>query len=316
MYLGAILGLVSVLVLLLNLKTSRPDGTIVAGVHKYRRMMFHIMPGRNEAIVYYDTYARADALLAYLERVNQRFHCDVTHLLVGAAALGFIQNPKMNRFVAGRRLYQRSGDWITFSMKRRKKDAEAKLAAVKLSRREGETFEQLCLRIGGEIDVQRSDKQTAHDKEYDLLTMIPRPLLAMGVRFFKWLDYHNILPGSFIAGDPMYTGLFIANLGSLQMGPGFHHLFEWGTCPLFLMVGQIEERALVIDGAIRVEKVLPLRWSYDERIDDGLSSRRGILALNAILERPAEYLGCVESDGSDHFAIGTKRIPEDQLRVR
>ena len=51
--------------LLLSLKTSRPDGTLVPSVHKYRKMMFHIMPGRNEAVVYYDTYVRAERLLAY-----------------------------------------------------------------------------------------------------------------------------------------------------------------------------------------------------------------------------------------------------------
>ena len=88
-------------------------------------------------------------------------------------------------------------------------------------------------------------------------------------------------------GDAFYTTVFIANLGSVGMGPGYHHLFEWGTSPLFLMVGRIEERAVVRDGQIVVEKVLPMRYSYDERIDDGLTARFGIDGVNTVLSDPS-----------------------------
>ncbi len=295
------------LAVLVNLKTSRPDGVLVRHVHPYRQLLWYIMPTRNESIVYYDTFVRADRLTAYLAEANRRFPCDVTHLLVGAAFSGLVQNPKMNQFVVGRRLYARKGHFITFSMKRQRLNREAKLSAVKLQLGDGETFAGLCARINAEITHEQSGARTYADREFDFFTFIPRPLLMRAVNLFRALDHHNLLPGSFIATDAMYTSIFVANLGSLEMSPGYHHLYEWGTCPLFMMVGKIEERAMVEDGQVVIRRVLPIRWSYDERIDDGLTSRFGIDAVNRCLEDPYTHLGCLAEDGRDARPIGGAR---------
>jgi hypothetical protein len=289
---------------LLNLKTSRPDGDYLGKIHPYRKLMMHIMPTRNESVVYYDTYARVDQLEAYLEAVNKRFHADVTHLLVACIAVAFKQSPSMNRFVVGRRLYQRRSLWLTFSMKREKLNRKAKLSAVKRRIDDNETFYGMCKALNDSIAVERSDKKTYLDKELGLLARVPRPVLRVGVALLKKLDYYGLLPGSFIKNDAMYTSCFIANLGSLGMKAGFHHLYEWGTSPLFAMVGRAEERALVEDGKVVIRKVLPLRFSYDERIDDGLNAGYGIKAAVDTIENPFKMLGCLAADGSDDFPLG------------
>lgn len=274
---------------LLNLKTGRSDGTLLK-THPFRTMLGYLMPTRNGSVVYFDTAVKADNLLAFIDKTRESYHCDMTHCLVAAAGFGLAENPKMNRFVVGRRLYQRKGIFVTFSAKRKKMGREAKLAAIKLDLSEPESFEQLARRINVEIGVERSDQVTYTDKELNLVLFMPRAVLRLAIRLFYWLDYHNILPGSFIKADGMYTSMFIANLGSVQMGAGFHHLYEWGTCPLFMMVGEIEERPMVVDGQVVPQKILPVRWSYDERIDDGLNARFGIDSVKRALEDPDQYL--------------------------
>jgi len=282
----------------------RSDGNLIKNLHPYRRMMAHIMRGRNESVVYFDTYARAGKLLEYIEKASEKFQVDITHCLVAAGAIGLIENPKMNRFVVGRRLYQRNGVHVTFSMKRQKLGREAKLSAVKKEIGKQETFRELCHRINAEIKVERSGKKTSTDKEFQVLDKLPRSALDGAVSLLQRLDHHALLPSAFIQGDAMYTSMFIANLGSLGMGPGYHHLYEWGNCPLFMMVGQIEKRPLVVDDEVVIESVIPIRWSYDERIDDGLNARFGIDAVNRVLETPFESLGCLKDDGSDTFPLG------------
>ncbi len=299
-----IVGVLFLVWLLLENKKSRPDGEFIRQVHPYRIMMQYIMPTRNESIVYYDFDVEAEKLLKYIEEAREHFHVDVTHCIVAAAAVGFFETPEMNRFVVGRRLYQRKGTWITFSMKRKKLDKKAKLAAVKKKIEPTLTFRELCEEIQKEIEFQRSGKKTYHDKEYSILTSIPRPFLNFGIRFIKWLDYYNILPASFIDPDPMYTSLFVANLGSLKMSAAYHHLYEWGTCPLFLMAGKVEERPVVVDGKIEIKKILPIRFAYDERIDDGLTANYGMLTFKKVLEDPYRYLGCLKEDGSDAVPLG------------
>jgi len=282
-----------------NAKKSRPDGYLVRGLHPYRRVMGFIMPTRNESVVYFDSYVDAEQLLAYLEKAGPKFGCDISHCLVASGFISLTRNPTMNRFSLGGRLYDRNGIHISFSMKRTQGDRGAKLSVVKLQLQENETFRQLCERINAGIRVERSGARTYADKEFDLMGRIPRPVLWLGVRVLKTLDYHNLLPASFIANDPLYTSMFCANLGSLQMGAGYHHLYEWGTCSLFLMAGQIEDRPVARNGVVEVRKVLHIRFTYDERIDDGLNARFGIRAVLDGLERPFDYFGCLAEDGSD-----------------
>jgi hypothetical protein len=286
-----------------NAKTSRPDGRIVPGLHSYRRVMGFIMPGRNESLVYFDTYVDAAPLLSYVEQASQKFPCDITHCVVAAGYVTMAENPTMNRFSLGGRLYDRDGIYLSFSMKRAAMDRRAKLAVVKLRLGEGETFRGLCERIHANINQERSGKRTYADKEFDLLSATPRPLLRLGVKALRALDYYGLLPGSFIENDPLYTSMFCANLGSLHMGAGYHHLYEWGTCSSFVMAGQVEDRVVVRDGAAEVRKIMHLRLTYDERVDDGLNAKVGIESLQYALEHPFEYFGCLADDGSDAVAL-------------
>ena len=289
----------------LNMKTSRCDGVPLGRVHPYRRLMSYIMRTRTESVVYFDDYILAENLIEYVKQAKEKFGADISHCTVAACGIAIASNPTMNQFVSGRRLYQRKGVWLSFSMKRKAMDKKSKIAVVKKELRPDETFRQFVERINDEIDVQRSDKKTYADKEYDLFTLIPRPALNWAVSLFRWLDYHNILPGSFIHSDGMYASMFIANLGSLKMGAGYHHLYEWGNCPLFGMVGQLQDRPWVVDGEVVPRKVLHMRYSYDERIDDGLSARFGIDLARRILENPFEEFGCLADDGSDAPPLGS-----------
>lgn len=289
--------------LLLELHTGRPDGRVVS-THPYRRLMLFIMPKRNESLVYFDSPVDATTLHAYLEQAGPRFGARLTHALVAAGAIALAENPRMNRFVAGRRLYERHGRWLTFSMKRKKLDPGAKLSEAKLEMLDGETFEQLCRRIEAKVATERSSRVTRDDREYELFNRLPRPGLQLMHRVLRLADHFGLLPGSFIEGDGMYTSIYIANLGSLGMGAAYHHLYEWGTCPLFMMVGAIEERPVVVDGKVVVRPILPIRYTYDERIEDGLNARFGIDAVKRVLEHPFEELGCVAEDGKDAVPLG------------
>ena len=288
--------------MLLQFKTSRPDGDLVR-THPFRRIMFFIMTKRNESIVFFDEKIDARPLLAYLEHARPKLQANITHCVVAAGEIGLAANPRLNRFVVGKRLYQRRGRFLSFSMKRRSLSADGvhkeKLATVKLESSKSRTFADFVTEVNGQITENRSGKKTYADKEFALFNALPRPVFEVAAAFLGWADRHNLLPGFFIEGDPLYTSMFIANLGSLGMNPGFHHLYEYGNCPLFCMVGKINPELRMEDGQVVEVPTLHLRYSYDERIDDGLTGRNGIRAMARVLADPARWLGCIEEDGSD-----------------
>lgn len=304
MWIGYVALVLFIIWVLMNFKTSRPDGTLIK-THPYRRMMFFLFPTRNESVVYFDDYVPSEKLEAFISEANKataanaalsaderrELGVSITHMVATAFLTAVSASPGMNRFTVGRRLYQRNEHVASFSMKRKKLDGSSKISVVKLAAAPGEGFGSYIRRINKSIKVERSDKQTYTDKELNLFLRLPRFILNKAIPLMFWLDYHNCLPGSFIKNDVMYTSGFIANLGSVHMKAGYHHLYEWGTCPLFIMVGKLEELPVAEDGKVVSKRMIHIRFSYDERIDDGLTAGLGINALHAILADPYRFYG-------------------------
>ena len=295
----AVFGVLLLLWVLAELKTSRPDGRLLP-VAPVRRMMFVIMPSRFDGVTYYEAKIDCTELLAYVAESEEKIGAKLTHVLTAASFIGFASTPRMNRFVSGRRLYQRNDIWLSFSMKRGaggdKFSRDAQLATVKLKVAPGETFPELCARINSDVQLNRSGKKTSADKEFQLFDLLPRPVLEPAAHLLRWLDYFNLLPGFFIEGDPLYTSIYIANLGSIGMGPVYHHLFEYGTCPVFLCAGDIRDEPMAVDGEVVVRPVMRLRFSFDERIADGVNTRFGMEAICRVVADPRTWLGGL--DGS------------------
>ena len=280
--------------LLASFKGSRPDGELLRQA-PIRRLMLHIMPTRSESTVLVEAAVDAAPLEAFLARARPQLGANLTHAVVAAAGVALAVNPRLNRFSSGGRLYSRRGRWVSFSMKRAVDpdgtvSRKAGMATVKIPMVEGEGFGALCARINGDIRLQRSGTRTAADKEYDLFDLLPTALLDLAAPLVRWLDAHNLLPRFFIDGDALFTSVFVANLGSLGMRGGFHHLFEYGNCPIFLVVGAVEERAVVRDGAVAAVRQLPLWFTYDERIEDAANARHAVEAIQRILEDPDRWL--------------------------
>ena len=96
-------------------------------------------------------------------------------------------------------------------------------------------------------------------------------------------DELGVLPRAFIDPDPLYTAVFLANLGSIGYPSGFHHLWEYGTASLFGVMGKVEPGP---DG----RRTITVAWTYDERINDGLYSYFTLMGIRERLENPEMLL--------------------------
>ena len=284
------------LMVLLEFKTSRPDGQLVRSIHPYRQLMPFVMKGRNESAFYYEADVPAEPILDYIDRGKKDHGFSFVHCSVAALGATLAKHPRLNQFISGRRLYRRNGGYLTFSMKRKKLDNTSKIAVVKMRLSPEETFREFCERVDAKITVERSNTETQADKEYKVYRSLPRPLLNLGVWLWKTLDYYNLLPGFLMESDGMYTSVFVANLGSFKSEGGWHHLYEWGNCPIFIVLGMTRER-VVLEGGVPVSrKFIPIRITLDERIDDGMTAQAGVETFRRIMSNPDRYLGSLAPD--------------------
>jgi hypothetical protein len=286
----------------------RPDGDLVTDENPVRRMIPYLMRGRNEAAVYHDEWVDLSRTKPWLREYN-RAHPEnpvtMFHLVLFAIAKGFYGRIGMNRFVSGGRIYQRKGVWLSFAAKRQFEE-KAALVTVKMPFHADEPFADCVTRIKEHIGEGRSDKVRTVDKEMKLALSLPHPLLRAALACLRWLDRVNLMPASMIASDPMYTSAFVANLGSVGIDRTYHHLYEWGTASLFCVIGPPKKVVTVGPGdAPLVKEMLELRWSFDERINDGFYCAAALRVCARIIEDPEKHIGPPSAQPAQEVAAGT-----------
>ena len=270
----------------------RPDGDYVRDLPKTRRIMPFIMRKRNESIVFFEQKLDTSRTLTFLNDLRSRtaLHATILHLLIYASVQMLKERPHLNRFVTGGRIFQRRGIWVSFSAKKRKTE-DAPIVLVKREIDPSWSFEELVRQIEGGISEGRSDNPSTTDTELSLMFKLPTLLVGWLVWLLMKLDHFGLLPDTFIRKDPLFSSLFIVNLGSINLDAGYHHLYEYGNIPMLIMAGRSKEEVAVgPDGKLEVRSMMTLRYSFDERIEDGLYGARALEIMKRIIEDPASVI--------------------------
>ena len=264
----------------------RSDGRLVQNLSATRRFMPYLSGRRNSSLVYYTAEVDVGPALAFLEEQNRSRSSDrqitLFHIYLHCLALALHERPGVNRFVVGGRLWQREGIWITFSAKQALLDG-APVLTIKRKFDPNEPFMSLAEAMIDEIHLRRSGRRTTSDREIDWALRLPGGLISLGMGLLRLANRLGWLPRAMIESDPMFSSIFVANLGSVGLDAGYHHLWEYGTCSIFAVLGQIHARP---DGA----QVMNVKYSYDERIEDGLYAAIAIEGIKARLEDPSSLI--------------------------
>ncbi len=268
----------------------RRDGRRVKNVPGLQAIMPHLMPNRTDSEVYLNDKIDATELVRYLEEKNKGrkdkitlFHCAVTGL-----ARMVRERPKMNRFIQGRRVYERDEISLSFVCKRRFTD-QAEEALMVLVAKDTDTIDEISRRIVGDVkETRKSEHSTGGvDALLDSFAKLPRLLLMMVVRVIRWLDFWGLNPRFITEGDPNYTTILCSNLGSIKCPSVYHHLNNYGTNSIMVTIGTLhKEELLMPDGHREVRDVIDIGATLDERIADGFYFARSLKLIKHIFANP------------------------------
>ena len=270
---------------------ARP-GKLVRDAPAYRKMAAILFTRRNESAVYFEDAIDVTDTLPFIDAWNAEPgapRLTLFSLLLFAVARTLHEHPRLNRFVAGRKLYQRDGVWLSFAAKK-SMSPEAPLVEVKREFPKDESLRDFLASQESRLREARSDEDSKLDREVKLFLKIPHLLLILFVRLVRVVDFWGLLPRSFIQGDPFFASAFLANLGSVGGAAAFHHLYEYGDIPLFAVLGRVRDEVVAVGGEAVVRKIARVRFSYDERIEDGFNAIRALATLRERLERPTTFV--------------------------
>ncbi len=177
-----------------------------------------------------------------------RLKMSVMQILLAAFARAVARRPALNRFVSNFRHYQRNNISISFVTRK-----------------------------------NLTDDGNKSDDDVDLFEKLPVFVLRFAIRLLKFLDRYNWIPKSMIRLLPFYSSAFPTNVGSLKLDAPFHHNFETGNCGIFISPGKLRfEKFIDKDNMIRDRRVVSIRYTFDDRIVDGIYSGRAM----KLIEKP------------------------------
>ena len=268
----------------------RKDGRWVKDVPGLQSVMAHLMPNRTDCEVYLSDTIDATELVKYLEKKNKEldykvtlFHCTVTML-----ARMIWERPLMNRFIQGRRMYERNEISLSFVCKRRFAD-HAEEALMVLVPKDTDTINEVSRKIVGDVrETRKSEHSTGGvDALLDSFAKIPRPLLMLLIRIIRWLDFWGLNPDFITEGDPNYTTVLCSNLGSIKCPAVYHHLNNYGTNSIMVTIGTLHKEEIVMpDGHKEIRDVVDIGATLDERIADGFYFARSLKLIKYICANP------------------------------
>lgn len=268
----------------------RKDGVLLRDLDPMHFIVPLLYPNRCDNEAYISERIDLTNLNAYLEKKNREkpeYTYNLFQLIVTAVLKTITLRPKMNRFVANKNIYQRNEVTASFVVKKHFNDHSAEGLAF-LHTEDGDTLDSIHEKIHRQIYKYRNeDEDDRSTKSMDLFNKMPRFLSKFLVAIIRFLDRHGWVPNVLIATDPYYSSVVLTNLGSIQLRSGYHHLTNWGTNSVFVVVGEKKLRPFYDEqGNMTMRDSVDLGLTIDERIADGYYYSKTVRLLKKLLECP------------------------------
>lgn len=269
----------------------RKDARWVRDTPGLQSIMAHLMPNRTDCEVYLQDTIDVTELMAYLEEKNAQhpeYKTTLFHCFVAVLARMVRERPLMNRYIQGRRTYERYEVSLSFVCKRRFTD-HAEEALMFLVPKDTDTIDEISRKIIGDVmETRKSEHSTGGvDAILDALAKLPRPLLMFVIYIIRLMDFWGVSPDFLTDGDPNCSTVFFSNLGSIKCPSVYHHLNNYGTNSIMITIGTLrKEQRLMPDGSSQVRDVVDIGATLDERIADGFYFARSLKLVKHICDHP------------------------------
>lgn len=268
----------------------RKDGVWIKNIDSMHKMAPYLLRKRADREAFIEETIDLTNIKTYLSKknsLNPASSYTIFQVISSSIIKTVTLRPHLNRFIAGRRIYQRNNVSLAFIAKNSYND-DSDESLVLLNIDPDNTIDKLHANIEEKLKKLRQcrniDNSTA---VMNMLTKMPRPILALVSGFFLILDYFGRVPFSLIKEDPNYASIYLSNLGSIRLNSAYHHLNNWGTNSLFIVIGEYGSTPFFDkQGNIEMRDSLKIGITLDEMISDGYYYAKSFKLFKYLLEHP------------------------------
>ncbi len=267
----------------------RRDGVWLKELDALHTIVPYLYPNRADNEAFISERIDLEPINRYLEEKNRDNEGDqykFFQILIAALVKTITLRPKMNRFIQGYRIYQRNVLTMGFVVKKEFND-EAHEALAFIPFEPDTTIETVHQKIIDEIHSCRGDAPDNSTAGMETFKKLPKPVLTFMMWLMRKLDFYGRVPEFLVKTDPNYASCFITNLDSIKLKSGYHHLSNWGTNSLFVIIGEKKLSPFYDEkGNVTMKETIDLGLTIDERIADGFYYSKTIKLLKHLLQHP------------------------------
>lgn len=230
----------------------------------------------------------AGPALRWIEKLRQEQGVRVTlsHLVGRACALMLKDNPDINGVLRWGRIYPRQDVDIFFQVATDTDGKDLTGAVIRKADQKGlieiaKDLESKVRRIRheGDKDFARMKKTTGA-----FPGILARIVVGAGGVLLYLFNLWTPLLG--MPRDP-FGSMMVTNVGSIGLDLAFAPLVPYSRVPLLIVVGQVQQKAIVEHGQIRIAEMLTLCATFDHRLIDGMHASKMTRRLKELFANPA-----------------------------
>ena len=268
----------------------RVDGRRLRSLNGFYNFIPFIMPARNDALNYYEEsfeITNADRWCRK-QRVAGYKGMGMLHLLIAAYVRACAYLPGLNRFCVGKRIYAREDIEVVMAVKRNL-SIDSSETTIKVVFKPTDTIYDVYNRMNAAIDeIKNSDEENGTEEFANKFAALPRFVISFAIWLLRVADYFGLLPKKLLDVSPFHGSMIITDLGSLGIGPIYHHIYNFGTLPVFVSFGakrhvhELDRHGNVVD-----RKYVDCKFVLDERTVDGHYYASVFKIINRIIQDPS-----------------------------
>ncbi len=263
----------------------RPDGKRVKKADLIYTVVPYIMTERSDAMNMITLDIPVAPMHEYINaKRKEGRHISHLALILAAYVKTLVEFPFLNRFVVGRRIYDRNEICIGMVVL---KPGEDDNTMSKMFFQPDDNIFKVQERIDAYYDKNiREGATNSTDKVAGILGKIPG-LLSIGVPILKFMDRLGLLPKKVIDASPFHVSMSITNLASIRTNHIYHHCYNFGTTSVFMSMGNMRQVPVEEKGEIVFKRCLPLGVVMDERICSGNYYAKAFACIRRYLKDPS-----------------------------
>ena len=267
----------------------RFDGTYIKNIDSMHYIMPFMFPDRCDNQAFFTFKIDLSNLNEYLRKKNQldpEYKYNLFQCIITATLKTITLRSKLSMFIHNRKMYQRNEVSAAFTVKQEFKDDGGEVLAF-LHAKPDWTVDDVHNEIKRQLKkLKQKGYADASTSFMDKFNKLPKWISDPIVSFICYLEKKGRIPKALVETDPYHSSVVFANLGSIGLPNGYHHLTNWGTTSLFVLIGSAGKLPFFENETLQFRDGVEIGFTVDERIADGFYFSKSIKMLTMFLENP------------------------------